>query len=48
MFAENIKTVDKAFIEQIVLRAGGKSIEAIEVLNHPSVRKADDGEYIVD
>jgi hypothetical protein len=48
MFAEDIKTVDKEFIEQIVLRAGGKSSEVGEVLNHPSIRKADSGGYFVD
>ena len=47
MFAEDVKTVDKEFIEQIVLRAGGNSSEVGEVLNYPTVRKADNGEYIV-
>jgi hypothetical protein len=48
MFAEDIKTIDKEFIKQIVLRAGGKLNEVGDVLNHPAVRKADSGEYFVD
>ena len=47
MLAEYIRTVDKKFIEQIILRAGGKLSEVDEVLNHPSISKTENGKYTV-
>jgi signal transduction protein with GAF and PtsI domain len=47
MGAEGLKTIDKEFIKQIVLRAGGNPSEVVEVFSHPAVRKASNGEYAV-
>jgi len=48
MASEDVETIDKEYIIQIVLRAGGRSSEVEEVLNHPKVRKANNGEYFVE
>lgn len=48
MFADEVKTVDKDFIEKVIIRAGGKSNEVEDVINHPSVMKANNGEYFVE
>lgn len=48
MLADQVKKVDKGFIRQLVLRAGGKASEVEEVVNHPSVSKTDSSEYTVE
>ena len=48
MLAEYVKEVDRSFIEEIVLRAGGQISEVEDVLKHPSVRKTIDGKYTVE
>lgn len=47
MFAENIKTVDKGYITEVVLRAGGEESQVEEILNHPWVNMGVNGEYTV-
>ncbi len=48
MLADYVKEVDRGFIEEIVLRAGGHISEVEDVLNHPSVKKTNDGKYTVE
>ncbi len=47
MFAEQLETINRAFIKQVVLRAGGKVSDIDEVLKHPSVREIDDDLFYI-
>jgi len=47
MFAEQFDTINRNFIKQVVLRAGGKIADIDNVLKHPSVKEIDyDSFYI--
>jgi len=41
MMVECIETIDRAFINEIVLRADGKVADIDEILKHPSVKEID-------
>lgn len=41
MLAEYIKTIDRSFIKEIVLRAGEKISDIDDILKHPSVKEID-------
>lgn len=47
LFAEDIKAVDKGYITEVVLRAGGKETQVEEILNHPLVSMEINGQYTV-
>mgnify|MGYP003710163095 CR=1 FL=1 len=47
MMAEYIKTIDRDFIEEVILRAGGKVSDIEEVLKHPSVKEIDDEMFYI-
>jgi len=47
MIAEYIETIDRNFINQVVLRAGGKISEVNDVLNHPSVKEIDEDKFYI-
>lgn len=42
MIAEYIETIDRAFIKEIVLRAGGKVDDVDTILKHDAVKEIDD------
>lgn len=41
MIAEYIETIDRNFIKEVILRAGGKVSEIDDVLKHPLVKEID-------
>ncbi|AZJ35814.1 hypothetical protein [Tenacibaculum singaporense] len=47
MLAEYIDTIDRNFIKEVVLRAGGKDFEIDEVLKHPSVKEIDEDLFYI-
>ena len=48
MMAEYIETIDRDFIKEVVMRAGGNSTDIDNILKHPSVKEIDrDLFYIV-
>lgn len=47
MFAEQLNTIDKNFIKQVVLRAGGIDNDVDIVLKHPSVKEIDDDMFYI-
>ena len=42
MIAEYIETIDRAFIKEVVLRAGGKVADVDTILKHDAVKEIDD------
>ncbi|MDT7831807.1 hypothetical protein RQM59_05410 [Flavobacteriaceae bacterium S356] len=47
MLVEQIETINKDFIKQIILRAGGKVEDIDDVLKHSSVKEIDDDMFYV-
>jgi len=47
MFAEQLKTIDRNFIKQVVLRAGGIVSDVDIVLKHHSVKEIDDDMFYI-
>ncbi|WP_417874006.1 hypothetical protein [Xanthomarina gelatinilytica] len=47
MIAEYLETIDREFIKQIVLRAGGNNAEIDNILKHPSVKEIDDDMFYI-
>ena len=47
MIAEYIETVNRAYIQEIVLRAGGNVSDVDIVFNHPSVKEIDDDLFYI-
>jgi len=41
MMTECLETIDRGFIKEIVLRAGGKVTDIDNILRHPSVKEID-------
>lgn len=47
MFAEQLETINREFIKQIVLRAGGKVSDVDHVLEHPTVKEIDEDLFYI-
>ncbi|MEZ5007770.1 MAG: hypothetical protein R2728_10995 [Chitinophagales bacterium] len=47
MAVESLETVNRAYIQQIVLRAGGEQNDVDVILNHPSVKEIDDDLFYI-
>ncbi len=47
MFAEQLETINRAYIKQIVLRAGGKVNDIDDVLKQPTVKEIDDDLFYI-
>lgn len=47
MIAEYIETIDRNYIKQVVLRAGGEISEINDVINHPSVKEIDEDLFYI-
>lgn len=47
MLAEQLETINRNYIKQIVLRAGGKVNDIDEVLKHPTVKEIDDDLFYI-
>ena len=47
MLAEQLETIDRAFIKQIVLRAGGKVSDVDRILEHPEIKEIDDDLFYI-
>ena len=41
MLSEQLDTINKNIIKQVVLRAGGKVVDVDNILKHPSVKEID-------
>ncbi len=47
MLVEQFKAINRAYIKQIVLRAGGKVSDIEEILKHPTVKEIDDDLFYI-
>ncbi|MBD3861976.1 hypothetical protein [Olleya marilimosa] len=47
MIAEYIETIERNYIKQVVLRAGGEISEINDVINHPSVKEIDEDLFYI-
>ena len=47
MFAEQLETINREFIKQIVLRAGGKVSDVDHVLEHSTVKEIDEDLFYI-
>ncbi len=47
MLVEQFETINRDYIKQIVLRAGGKVSDIDEVLKHPIVKEIDDDLFYI-
>jgi len=47
MTAEYLETIDRGYIKEIVLRAGGKVADIDNILKHPSVKEIDDDLFYI-
>ena len=47
MMAECLETIDRGFIKEIVLRAGGKVADIENILKLPSVKEIDDDLFYI-
>jgi len=48
MTAEYLETIDRGFIQEIVLRAGGKVADIDNILKLPSVKEIDDDLFYIE
>jgi len=47
MTAEYLETIDRGFINEVVLRAGGKITDIDNILKHPSVKEIDEDLFYI-
>ncbi|WP_299364898.1 hypothetical protein [Winogradskyella sp.] len=47
MIAEYIETIDRAYIREIVLRAGGNVSDVDMVLEHPEIKEIDNDLFYI-
>lgn len=47
MLVEQLETINRAFIKQIILRAGGEVSDIHYVLKHPTVKEIDDDLFYI-
>ena len=47
MLVEYIETIDRNFIKEVILRAGGEVSEIDDVLKHPSIKEIDEDLFYI-
>lgn len=47
MLVEQFETINRDYIKQIILRAGGKVSDIDEVLKHPTLKEIDDDLFYI-
>ncbi len=47
MLAEQLETIDREYIKNIVLRAGGKVSDIDGLLEHPEIKEIDDDLFYI-
>ncbi len=47
MMVECSETINRGFIKEIVLRAGGKVVDIDNILKHPTVKEIDDDLFYI-